>query len=156
IKFLPDGKTLLTYPEGTIGQFLLWNLETGNMTGVWRTLYKSFGDIKLSNFPERLDYTYAAFDLSPDGAHLATATSNGAVTLWDTMTLQQTVVQPKPEKLAQLNIRSITFSADGKTLLYYDNLSKQTHFWDVAFHEETKAIAVGSTWFALSPHNDAL
>jgi WD40 repeat protein len=158
LEFLPDGKTLVSYKDYSAGQFLLWDLETGYMTTIWRAPYQSLGDLKLDSAITRSDYIYTTFDISPDGTLLATATPNGEVMLWDTATLEQTVVQQKaPEDQSmQFNIRLVMFSADGKTLVYFDALSEQTHFWDVTSRTETTALSMGGRSFALSPQNDKL
>ncbi len=157
LAFLPDGKTLVTYlTDANVGQFLLWDVETGYMTRVWRESYRAFGDLQLGQPPGNMDYRYIAFDISPDGTLLATATPNGELVVWDTETLTQTEVQPKADKPMMLNIRSLTFSPDSSTLVYFDTLSEQTHFWDVASQSETASIDVGNTFFGVSPNRDIL
>lgn len=157
LEFLPDGKTLVVYMnDSLIGYFLLWDMETGYMTRIWREDYNAFGDLQISQAPGSMDYRYTAFDISPDGTLLATATPNGELVVWDTETLTQTEVQPKADKPMMLNIRSLVFSPDSGTLVYYDTLSEQTHFWDVASQSETASIDIGNTYFGVSPNRDIL
>jgi WD40 repeat protein len=158
IKFLPDGKTLVAYNTGigNMGYFLLWNLETGYMTKVWRAPYKTLGELKLTNALDGLDYSYPTFDVSPDGELLATATGNGEVALWDTATFQQTVLQKAAEKKGMFNVQLLIFSVDGQTLTYFDALTKQTHLWDVASRAEIKTLPIGSSYFAYSSANKVL
>lgn len=157
VEFLPDGKSLIVYlSDSTVGHFLVWDLDIGAITQIWRDTYRSFGELALNNALGRLDYTYAAFDVSPDGERLATATGNGEVVVWDTTTLEQTVVQPKAEREGMFNVRYLTFSADGETLVYYDTLSEQSHFWDVATQTETAAVDAGSQFFGVSPDGSKL
>ncbi len=159
LEFMPDGKTLVIYKAlDRVGQFLLWDMETGFMTQVWRTPFQSFGDLKLDDVMETLGYSYPAFDLSPDGTFLATANSNGEVLLWDTTTLQQTVVRPgeTEDQRGRFNVPSVLFSADSKTLVYYERTAEQTHFWDIASGTETNVLSIGSPSFALSPGNTIL
>jgi WD40 repeat protein len=154
MEFLPDGKTLVVKAGGTVGQFLLWDVETGYITDIWRVPYESYGELTLSG-TDYLNYLFSAFDISPDGALLATATLNGEVMLWDTATLEQTLVQPKASEPGRSFIR-VMFSADSKTLVYFDSLSQQTHFWDVASRAETTALSIGGLSFGLSPRNDVI
>ena len=157
LEFLPDGKTLVAYmADSMTGYFLLWDVETGYMTRVWRESYTAFGDLQISRSPGNLDYRYAAFDISPDGTLLATATPNGELVVWDTTTLEQTVVQPKAEREGMFNIRSVTFSPDSQTLIYYDSIAEQTIFWDVASHSEMVTVPGGYIYFGVSPNRDAL
>jgi WD40 repeat protein len=158
MEFLPDGKTLVAYGTvGGVGQFLLWDVQTGYITDIWRVPYESLGQLKLQGYPQDAwDYVYVAFDISPDGTLLATATPNGEVMLWDTTTLEQTLVQQEASEWGQIYIRSVTFSADSTTLVYFDRWSQQTHFWDVTSRTETTALSIGSRNFGLSPRNDAL
>ncbi|MCB9451222.1 MAG: hypothetical protein H6672_07265 [Anaerolineaceae bacterium] len=153
--FLPDGKTLVTYlADSMVGQFLVWDIETGYMTAVWRTEYSNFGELLLSRSPGNFDYRYATFALSPDGGWMATATPNGELTLWDTSTLVQSIVQSRGEEMSELmqfNIRSMAFSPDSQTLIYYDALREQTVFWDIASHAPALTFSGGSHFFGVSP-----
>ena len=157
LAFLPDGRTLAAYmADSMIGYFMLWDMETGHMTRIWRASFLSYGDVTLSQAPASFGYRYTAFDISPDGALLATATPNGEVVVWDTADLAQTIVQPKAAEEGRFNVRGLRFSADGTALVYYDSLSEQTHLWDVGAQTETAAVDGGSHFFALSPGGDAL
>jgi WD40 repeat protein len=159
--FLPDGKTLLVKLEvGFSSNFLMWDIGTDRITKIWHKPYQSYGEIK-STSPDSMDPDYGAFDISPDGKLLATASFTGEVALWDTATLQQTVLKKAPEDHDQktkalLSIGLITFSSQGKLLVYFDAVTNQTHIWDVASHTESKALSIGGISWGISPSGDAL
>jgi WD40 repeat protein len=161
LEFFPDGKTLLVKIQvGFPADFMQWDMETGNVTRIWHKPYLSYGEVS-SRTPESMDANYVAFDISPDGSLLATASALGEVALWDTATLQQTVLKNTPEDKnekikAMISITSITFSSDGKVLAYFESPTKQTHFWDVASHTETKVLSLGYRFLGISPSGDAL
>lgn len=157
LAFLPDGQTLVAYMDiSLVGHFLLWDMDSQHMTRIWRAPYRSLGDLQLTQVPANLDYRYPVFAVSPDGALLATATANGEVVVWDTTTLQQTVVQPKAAREGRFNVRSVVFTGSSQTLVYFDSLSEQTHFWDVAAQSEAAAIASGSPFFGVAPSGDTI
>lgn len=153
---MPDGRSLVAQMDGLLAQFLVWDLVTGHMVDVWREPIDSFGELALTETLGRFDYTYAAFALSPLGNHFATATANGEVVLWDTATLEKQTVKPREEELGRINVRGMAFSDDGAILIYYDRLTDQTHFWDVAAQSAIGAIDIGSEFFALSPDKNLL
>jgi WD40 repeat protein len=161
LEFLPDGKTLLVKVQvGFSAHFMQWDIATGAVTRIWHKPYPSYGEVG-SLAPDSYAANYTAFDISPDGSLLATASSIGEIALWDMATLQQTVLTKAPEDKSEkmkalFGILSITFSSDGKLLAYSETSTKQTHFLDVASHTETKVIPVGGRFWGLSPSGDAL
>lgn len=161
VKFLPDGKHLLTQLQlGFTGNFLLWDMESGSVTRIWHEPYQSFGQLR-TTIPDSLDSSYSAFDISPDGTQVAAVSSSGQVALWDIATLRQTILRPVPSDPTEkqrglLGIRSVVFTSDGKRLVFLDSTAKQLHIWDVAAAQELQSLPVDALAWGLSPAGDAL
>lgn len=154
IRLLADGKTLVVQQgNGILYNFFVWDLELENITKVIHTPLKSAGQVK-TQLPDSADYQYPIFDISPDGKLMATANLNGEVALWDTDTLNQTILQKPEKKEVHINVQRVRFSPDGKTLIYFDRDTTQTHFWDVDSRKETKVLTVGDIHWGLSASND--
>lgn len=156
IRFLADGKSLVALQTGTVSQFLTWDLTTGYITRILHPAYKTYGELKLTDPLGRFDYIYVTFDVTPDGALLAAATGNGQVSVWDTKTFKESVVQPPAAQPGALNVRRVRFSANLKTLAYYDFITKSTDVWDLASGSITKRVPAGAPAWALSPDNQTL
>ncbi|MBK8025298.1 MAG: WD40 repeat domain-containing protein [Chloroflexi bacterium] len=157
IKLLGDGKTLVVlHGFGTWGEFHVWDLETGHLTAVWRPPLASFGELPLSDVMAMGDYNYTAFDVSPEGNTLALATRNGEVALWDMTTFEKQPVRAEDERPLLFNVRNVRFSADGKSLVYYDGALESTHIWNIASGSETLVVPVGAVSAALSPNGEWL
>ncbi|MCC7446264.1 MAG: WD40 repeat domain-containing protein [Anaerolineae bacterium] len=158
MKLFPDGKTLAVVAAGTPSQIMLWDLDTGYITSILGPRFASYAE-----FQEQMkkplaitDFTFIALAASPDGKWLATATGSDEVALWDVATNKPTVVRPASEKKGLFNVRTLVFAADGKSLVYYDGVSKSTHIWDIASSAESQSLPVGAPVFALSPDGDTL
>lgn len=158
LKMFPDGKTLAVVASGAPNQILLWDIDTGYITSILGPRFTSWAE-----FQEQMkkplaltDFTFVALAVSPDGKQLATATGSDEVALWDVATNKSTVVRPASEKKGLFSIRTLTFSADGKSLVYYDAGDKATHFWDIASGAESKSLPVGAPIFALSLDGNSL
>lgn len=90
---------------------------------------------------------------SPDGKTLA-ATSDGAVLLWDTATLEEiaTLQHAKP-------VNAVAFSPDGAILAASVPGESAVVLWDVATHSKITALAVNPWWansLAFSPDGTTL
>ncbi len=161
LAFSPNGNLLFADLEmGFIGYFVQYDLNTGYILKIGRRPLKSAGEIGTTT-PDNMDNGFAAFDMSHDGKLLATASMTGEISLWDTTTFQQTVLkaalEDRDEKIhALLSIRRINFSADGKLVIYFDEIAKQTHIWDVAARTEQKVLSIGSSAWSMSPQGDML
>lgn len=154
--FLPDGSLVAYMNLFQIGHFFVFDTEAGHITNVWHVTPDSFGELIISHVPENLAHQYFTFAISPDSALMATANLNGEVMLWDIPTLEQTLVQQQSDIPAAANVMALTFSADGKQLVYYDRSTQTMHFWDTASRSETLTLPIGGTSFALAPQGDAL
>jgi WD40 repeat protein len=111
VVFSPDGKTLAT--GGADGAVKLWDVATGVTKGVYRGH----------------DSLVLRLHFSPDGRLAVSATDAGDVHLWDVAT------QRRKAALADkvdLQMGTLAFAPDGKTLATADGLSQAVQLWDVA------------------------
>lgn len=152
IRLLPDNKNLLVDTGGTYQRFAVIDTSSGAITKTLGTHFDSDLDLRnnYTDIAKMGDLQFASFAISPDGKLLATATVNDEVGLWTIADNQYQVVHEKSDKPQLYSIMAMTFSPNGKSLIYYNSLDKQTHIWDLASKSE-KTLAIGSETFALSP-----
>jgi WD40 repeat protein len=117
VAYSPDGKLLATSSRDQTVK--IWDAATGSKL---RTLpgHKRLEGITTLHSMDR------SVAFSPDGSHLATGSSDGAVTIWDLQTGQ---VQLPLHASAQ-QITSIAYSPDGKRLATA-SLDGAAKIWDV-------------------------
>ncbi len=150
-KFTPDGKRLVVVLTGNPSSFLLLDVSTKEMSFIAQP-FKTYADLKKSfNFPAMGDLSYSAFDLSPDGKLIATATLNDQVDLWDIASGQATALRIPKEKQTLVDIRLMVFTSDGKSLLYFDQSDQKLHMWDIVSRAEKTLTISGGAGFAPDP-----
>lgn len=150
LAYLPEGQSLIMLPSQQANEFMVWDLASAQMRPIWRPPLSNFGQVKLGDAMTRLDFMYNAFALSAQGI-IATITPNGELALWDNAMLEQRILRPRDEDLARFNVRQLSFSLDGKTLVYYDRLSQASHLWDADSATEIERLPVGGVSVVLSP-----
>jgi len=153
VKMFPDNKQILTLSPGNLQRLMLIDIETGAITQSFGQHFDSYTDFQnnYTQFPAMGDLMFAAFNISPDGAVIATSTANDEVRLWTVGGNQYQVVREKSEKPGLFNIRQLAFTPDRSSLVYYDASDKKTHIWDLATQKEKAALDAGSDNFVLSP-----
>jgi WD40 repeat protein len=160
IKYLPDGRTLLTLQSGTLAVWL-WNTASGSITHIYGPRPASQKDLKehyLGSLPNWLAFA----DVSPDGKTIVTMTLMGEISLWDVKSGAETPVGERkpPEAKQMLQKASPSFSPDGKLLLYADAADHAIHVVDLATRQETASVPVGAVgtrkFFDLAPDGDTL
>jgi WD40 repeat protein len=157
IAFMADDKTLLVSIRGiTPHVFLVVDSDSGAIAQLIQERFDVLGELGLMDMQNQWDYQYVAWTLSPTDDLLATANANGEVKLWDMESQEQTILTPRAEDLGRFNIRSLEFSNDGSTLIYYDQDDEQTHFWSILDQEEIIAIPAGDRKFAFDAEMNRL
>jgi WD40 repeat protein len=149
LRFLADGKSLVTPIGGTA--LLVWSTDSGNVTAVLARRYPTYAQYKAAVMPSMSGDLIVGFDASPDGKTLAVATLFGNVYLWDIAGGQLTPLRVAADTKPKYDVESLTFSRDGKFLVYYDLTSRSIHAWDVASQKEGATVAADSKTIALSP-----
>jgi Tol biopolymer transport system component len=136
-----DGKTLVTQAPGVVLGYMVWDLESGNITAILTQPYDTYKQISNTlqggNIPDNIT---AALALSPDGKTLAAVSGYGNIFLWDVASGKMTQLVTSTATVPMLSIRSITFTADGSTLIYADTQDGTIHFLDVATGQDTSVI----------------
>ncbi len=153
IKMFPDNKQILTISPGMPQKLVLIDIESGAITQSFGKHFDSFTDFQnnYTQFPASGDLMFAGFNVSPDGAVIASSTANDEVGLWVVGGNQYQLVREKSEKPGLFSIRQLAFTPDGKSLVYYDASDMKTHIWDLATQSEKAALDVGADNFVLSP-----
>ncbi len=153
IKMFPDNKRILTLLAGTPQRFLVIDTDTGAITQTFGSHFDSFMDFQANytQFPQQGDVMFAGFGLSDDGRLLATSSANDEVRLWTIKDNQYQVVREKSEKFGRFGIRQLSFTPDGKSLVYFDGSDSKTHIWDIASQSEKAALDMGADNFVVSP-----
>ena len=160
IKFLPDGRTLLTLQGGTTTVWL-WNTVSGSVTHIYGPRPASQKDLKARYLGSPPNWLVFA-DVSPDGKTLVTMTILGEISLWDVKNGAETPVGERmpPEAKQMLQKASPFFSPDGTLLLYSDFADRAIHVIDLATRRETASVPVGVVgsrkFFDLAPDGDTL
>lgn len=155
IEFLPDGKTLVYLTSGTIPQILLWDTDTGYITGILMNRFATWR-LMLDYVRQGIPDNYAAFDVSPDGAQIAVATTYANIVLWDIASGEPTVLRKSDQDLPLLSIRAIQFSPDGSYLAYADHDTKMFHVIDAARGTDLTTLEGDAVAFALSPDGNTV
>lgn len=145
IQFMPDNQTIVIQAGGPPQRFLLVDITTGYITGAVGPRFSSLFDFQqnYTQFPAQGDVSFAAFEVSPDGSLLVTATINDEVSLWTMASNSEVTLRPPSEKFAQFGIRDLVFTPDGKSLLYADRADGMIHIWDVETGSESATLAGG-------------
>ncbi len=153
VKMYPDNKQILTISPGNPQRLVLIDFETGAITQSFGMHFDSFTDFQnnFTQFPAIGDLMFAGFNISPDGAVIASSTANDEVGLWVVGGTQYQLVREKSEKPGLFSIRQLAFTPDRSSLVYYDASDKKTHIWDLATQKEKAALDVGADNFVLSP-----
>lgn len=156
IQLLADGKTAVFRS----GDFLIAMLdtETEAITRLFGPDIETFDEFSesYSQFPGRGDIGLAAIAASPDGQWLARSSQNDEVTLIHIESRDEWTVREKSEDFGRLAVRPLYFSQDGSQLVYYDQGTNQTHWWNVTEQAETRVVNYGSQNFALAPDGDTI
>lgn len=155
LAFSPDG-ALVSAPMGA-GDLQLWDVKTGRMSAdlaVNVSRGPNGEDMGLSTEP----VSVAAF--SPDGTHLAAGGAyEGALTLWDIHTQQQTRSFYRLASGSQSNaFLSASFSPDGAQLVTVDSLG-EVELWTVSSGENGATLSDFNTALnrlAVSPDGSLL
>jgi WD40 repeat protein len=150
-QFINEGKTAaFRWNDFVIG---VLDVETEAITHLFGRHLDSFYDFSenYSNFPGRGDLSFVAFAASQDGKWLARSSQNDEVTLTDIESGEEWTLREKSEQPGRFAIRSLFFSADSSQLVYFDQGTNQTHWWNVQTREEVRVVDFGGSAFALAP-----
>jgi WD40 repeat protein len=134
------------------------NLNSGDITGTLITRFDTYAEFRdrQSGVAGGLDMNYA-LEVSPDGATIAVATTEGNIWLWDVALEESThLVRAPRESIDSVSIRQLRYTPDGKHLIYYNTDTEQTRIWEVANQREIARFNGGSAYFALAPSGDRI
>jgi WD40 repeat protein len=157
LAFSPDGTTLAI--GDMLGETHLWNLATRHQAA-------TLADYASSAPSGGLAFV-SAVTFSPDGRTLATADLDHDTYLWNLTARRRTATRTDPEVLTvpdarNVQIYTVAFSPDGRTLATGDNLS-QIDLWNVATGRHTATLTNpgagvygGVTALAFSPDGRTL
>ncbi len=151
-RFLLDGKHVALLAPGNIAYVLIFDTSNGAITAAYGPHFASLGELqsKMTGFPAMGDFSYSTFDVSPDGKTIATATLNDEVDLWDMTSGKMSVLFTPSEKKMLIDVRSMSFTPDGKSLVYYNYTENKLHVWDLATQKERDIHATGGAGFGLN------
>jgi WD40 repeat protein len=161
-----DGKTLVTFAGGLPAHLLFWDTSSWSVAKILGPTFSTYLDFKnnFTKLPAQGDIEFSAVTVSPDGKTAATATFNDEVQVWDVGTGKPTTLLAvtDSDKKMQLSIRSMSFSLDGKTLVYTQRSTDESkpgtfiHVWDLDRSVETATIKGGDAGLALSPDGKSI
>jgi WD40 repeat protein len=135
-----DGEAAVILAYNRPGQFMRWMLESGDITAVVGPHFETFAAFRdnFTQFPAMMDVSFAAFDVSPDGAAIAASTQNDAVIVWDIASGEPTTLRTASEQKGRLGIRSLTYAPDGARVYatFNDGDAPAILGWNTASGEE--------------------
>ncbi len=160
-QFLPDGEHLIAIASNPVSTFLIINIKTGTIDGIFGPHFKTYLDFMntVGDAYAAGDFEYQALAVAPDGKTIVASTYNSAVNIWDVRTggmITLHSASAEKDKRLQLSIRVLQYSADGKSLLYFDRIDSKLHLWDMTTRTERKLVRAGSAAFALNHAGDTL
>jgi WD40 repeat protein len=132
IAILPDNNTAIIRMPTLWAQLNRWDLTTGFITGVWTQPYKTYAEFQAQFANGAIAEGIATLAAAPDGTWLAVASTYGRIWRWDLTTGEPTVLVDTQNTLPMFNIRSLTFTTDGSTLVYLDNQADVINLVDTA------------------------
>lgn len=153
LEFSPDGCRLMFMANGTTGQIIFMDIETGYIVEILAPHFatrQEFMD-SISDAMGRTGFTYVTADLAPDGKTVAVATGNDAVFMWDVETGRQLMLRLESEDKARFDVTGMAYSADGATLVYVMPRQDIASVRDAENGTETASLAITAHVFALSP-----
>jgi WD40 repeat protein len=121
IAVLPDNNTAIIRMPTLWAQLNRWDLTTGYITGVWTLHYDTYAEFNAQMSGGGIPEGIASLTSAPDGTWLAVASTYGRIWRWDVATGEPTVLVDTQNTLPMFNIRNLTFTTDGSTLIYLDN-----------------------------------
>ncbi len=153
LDFLPDGKTLAVVHNGSIGQLLLWDTDSGYIQAIFMQRSESFGEWKEIQFGGTggAEY-YVGFDINADGSQAAVVTGRGNIWLWDFASGESRLLRQSVDDLPRFDIRNLYFSPDGDSLIYFDGKDDAIHVLEIESGSESLMIpAEEARQFTMSP-----
>lgn len=140
LMYLPDGQRLaISYDRG----IMIWDTEAGSIVQVLTQRFETYADFRAElerNFG--LLESAVAMQTLPDGNTLVTVSAWGNIRLWDLTTGADSPLRLSTDEQPMFNIRSLSLSADGAELWYFDRGDNALHRWDLAQREEIAVEAV--------------
>jgi WD40 repeat protein len=140
IAILPDGNTAVIKMQTQPPLLSRWDLTTGYITALWTLQYDTYAEFRAQYAGGGIPDGAAALAAAPDGTWLAVASTYGRIWHWDLTTGEPTVLVDTENTLPMLNIRSLTFTTDGSTLIYLDNQADVINLVDAATGAVKEAI----------------
>ena len=140
IAILPDGNTAVIQMQAQYPLLSRWDLTTGYITALWTPQYDTYAEFRAQFAGGGIPEGAAALAAAPDGTWLAVASTYGRIWRWDLTSGQPTVLVDTENTLPMFNIRSLTFAADGSTLIYLDNQADVINLVDAATGAVKEAI----------------
>lgn len=159
LKFSSDGRSVTLLVSNQLSYLVVVDSATGYITRTLRVLFPTFAafqNIFSGSGLTFLDYQLCNFENAPDGKMVATVSISDEVTLWELSSGKTTTVHPASEKKGGFESCALTFTPDGKSLVYFDGTTGKTRFWDVKAGKEIAALDLGSLTFALSPNGKSI
>jgi WD40 repeat protein len=156
IEYMPDGKRLMMLTPGQPSRFLLWDINTGFITGILGERFGSMYQFRETALmaPGMFDHNYTAFAIAPDGQTMAVATGNDEVLLWDIASNEHSTLREPPEEYGTFSIRSMAFTPDKRFLIH--GSMERLVVWDVAAQTEAFTFDGRVTSVAVSPEGDQI
>jgi hypothetical protein len=85
--------------------------------------------------------SFAVFDIAPDNSAVAVATSHGNIWRWDVASNEGTLLRESGEDRPMFNIREVTYTADGVSVMVHHREDASIYFYDAASGDETVVVS---------------
>jgi WD40 repeat protein len=159
LEFLPDGTTLATLHGGQPNYVLLWDTETGHITGIFGQRYDSIA-AQQAEMDEGFNGSdqIILFAVSPDGGTLATVSWRGGILRWNVASGKAKRLVESEQERPRMPIRSLAFTPHGAALVYHQRDTNMLHVLDIATGDEiaTHPLSENATSPVLSPDGSQL
>lgn len=157
LQFVPPGRALV---EGIYDAFrphlLSFDAQSGAMTSL-APHFDNYSEIMESSNQGSRQNTIDGMAVSPDGKTIAVSTATTEVWLVDVVTKSWTQLVKPDQQLPMFSIRKLAFTADGRKLVYFNDLKDDSklHVWDITDSTES-VVAIGGRAWALAPDGDTI
>jgi WD40 repeat protein len=146
IAMLPDGNTAVMRIPVSYAMLGQWDLTNGAITKVWTMPYATYAEFWAQMNGGGIPEGIAALTAAPDGTWIAVASTYGRIWRWNVATGEPSVLVDTQNTLPMFNIRSLTFTTDGSTLIYFDNQADVINLVDAATGDIKESIPANTSF----------